>query len=98
LPYISGNVPFFRLIHCAVDDSIIDAYRNRDVVEPGRMEVENRNSCVREENVWEKIAKLWNDEEFEPHTLILPDIHPYEFQTSEQLTFDKVKQLSPRNT
>jgi hypothetical protein len=88
-------VPFLRLIHCVVDDSIKDGYRNRDMVQPGRMEIENRNSSVREENVWEKIATLWNDEEFEPHTLILPDLHPYEFQTSEQLAFDKVRRLSP---
>jgi hypothetical protein len=50
----SGNVPFLRLIHCVVDDSIVDAYRNRDMVQPGRIEVENRNSSVREENVWQK--------------------------------------------
>jgi hypothetical protein len=59
------------------------------------MEDKNRNSSVREENIWEKIAKLWNDEEFEPHTLILPDIHPYEFQTSKQRNFDKVRRLPP---
>jgi hypothetical protein len=84
-----------RLIQRVVDDSIIDKYTNRDMVQTERMEIKNRNSPVREENVWEKIAKLWNDEEFEPHTLILPDIHPYEFQTSELFNFDKARRLSP---
>jgi hypothetical protein len=66
----TGNAPHLRLIHCVVDDSIKEDYRRRDIVQPGRMEVENRNSSVRPENVWEKISKLWNDVTFEPDTLI----------------------------
>jgi hypothetical protein len=30
----TGNVPFLRLIHCVGDDSIIEAYRSRDMVQP----------------------------------------------------------------
>jgi hypothetical protein len=44
---------------------------------------------------WEKISTLWNESECEPETLILPELHPYEFLSSEKLTFDKVERLSP---
>jgi hypothetical protein len=59
------------------------------------MEVENRNSSVREEKVWEKIANLWNDREFAPETLYLPDLHPHEFLFPELLTYDKVELMLP---
>jgi hypothetical protein len=47
------------------------------------MAVENRNSSVREETVWEKISTLWINLEFELDTLIIPGLHPNEFQTTE---------------
>jgi hypothetical protein len=90
----TGSLPYLRLIHCIVDDSIKNDYKNRDRVEAGRMAIENRNSVVREENVWEKIANLWNNPNFEPETLIFPDLHPYEFQTSQKLSFDQVQLMS----
>jgi hypothetical protein len=79
----TGNVPHLRLIHCVVDDTIKDYYRRRDNLQPGRMAVENRNSSVREETVWEKISTLWINLEFELDTLIIPGLHPNEFQTTE---------------
>jgi hypothetical protein len=91
----TGQVPYLRLTHCVVDDSIKEAYLNRDTIQPGSMEVENRNSSVREESVWEKIANLWNDREFEPETLCLPDLHPHEFLFPERLTYDKVELMLP---
>jgi hypothetical protein len=75
----TGKIPYLRLIHCVVDDFIKQAHQDRNNTQPGRMEVENRNS---EKNVWEKLSDLWNNPEFQPETLCLPDLHPHEFQPS----------------
>jgi hypothetical protein len=90
----TGKIPYLRLIHCVVDESIKPFYIARYDTQPGRSDVENRNSSVRELNVWEKIANLWNDENFEPDTLVFPDLHPFEFVSSEKLSFDKVEKLA----
>jgi hypothetical protein len=95
----NGNVPFLRLIHCVVDDSIIRRVPTLGYgptrTDGGR---ESKFFCWRRKRLGKKKLHFGNDEEFEPYTLILPDIHPYEFQTSEQLTFDKVRRLFASNT
>lgn len=71
----AGNPPYLRLIHCVVDDSVKEHYRRRDTIHPGRIVVDNRNSCVREEYVWEKISNLWNDREFNNSLFLLRNRH-----------------------
>jgi hypothetical protein len=54
-------------------------------------EMENGKSSDLEESVWEKVSSLWNDSQFEPETVILSGLHPYESLSPETLRFDKVE-------
>ena len=91
----SGKYPYLRLIHCVIDDTIKEAYIRRNDLEPGRMQVENRNSSSREKSVWEKIADLWNDKDFAPSTEgDLEDLH-FDFFDPIAIPFDKVSSMTP---
>jgi hypothetical protein len=38
-------------------------------------------------------SNIWNHSGFEPATMILPGLHPSQFQTSEKLSFERVEGL-----
>ncbi|KAG7347941.1 hypothetical protein IV203_016646 [Nitzschia inconspicua] len=86
----TGKDPYLRLIHCIVDDSIKESFRND--IQPGRMSIENRN---REKTVWEAIADLWNDPGFAPVTEGgLAELH-FDFIPSIAVPYEKVSSMNP---
>lgn len=90
-----GKYPYLRLIHCIVDDSIKESFIKRNDIQPGRMEVENRNSSNREKTVWEQIADLWNNPSFAPVTEGgLTELH-FDFIPSISIPHEKISSMNP---
>ncbi|KAG7363562.1 hypothetical protein IV203_026923 [Nitzschia inconspicua] len=88
----TGKDPYLRLIHCIVDDSIKESFIKRNDIQPGRMQIENRN---REKTVWEAIANLWNDPGFAPVTEGgLAELH-FDFIPSIAVPYEKVSSMNP---
>ena len=79
----NGDIPYLRLIHCIVDDTIKPKFLRRNVPKT-RQEIDARNSPIRESTVYEDIASLWNSKEFNPES----------FMTSCHESFTEVKDLS----
>ena len=83
-----------RLIHTLVDhDEIKAKFLNRLNLPAGRSSVENREQ-IRATNVWHLMATKWNDKDFEPETVSLPEVHT-DFSFSEQIFHLDVENLTP---
>jgi hypothetical protein len=64
-----GQLPYLRLIHCLLDDDVKDKWIHRN--DPKTIQqIDARNSTAREENAFEAIARLWNDQNFKPKTTV----------------------------
>jgi hypothetical protein len=82
------------LIHTLVDhDEIKAKFLNRLNLPAGRSSVENREQ-IRATNVWHLMATKWNDKDFEPETVSLPEVHT-DFSFSEQIFHLDVENLTP---
>lgn len=89
----TGNIPILRLIHCIIDeDRNKRAYLVREKLSSSRMQVENRNSVVREPNVWELMTDSFNDPGFNPETEVAAYMHS-DFSQSISLDYDLVKHM-----
>jgi hypothetical protein len=56
-------------MHCLLDDDVKDKFIHRN--DPKTIQqIDARNSIAREENAFEAIARLWNDENFNPRTTV----------------------------
>lgn len=91
----TGKYPYLRLIHCIIDDNIKESYLHRNDFDTTRMQVENRNSVVREKTCWEKISDLWNNPEFLPCTEGgLKELH-HDFIDTIEVPHSKVAAMIP---
>jgi hypothetical protein len=65
----SGEIPYLRLIHCIIDDTIKAKFLRRNHAKT-RQEIDARNSPMRESTVYEDIAYLWNSDDFNPQSFL----------------------------
>ena len=91
-----GKYPHLRLIHAIIDHNEIKrAYLDRLDVPSGRMALENRNTVeARSGNVWEMVAKKWNDPLYLPVTSVKEHTH-FDFSCPLALSFESVSTLKP---
>lgn len=69
-----GLLPWLRLGHVLVHDSVYSLYQDKDRWE-GRAGTDGRNSDLRPQQWFEKAEEVYNDESVTFDTLILPDLH-----------------------
>jgi len=93
----TGSLPYLRLIHCIIDDRIKPAYLKRNDLSANRLAVENRNSVLAQSSVYSLIADLWNDNDFEPETESIADLHD-DFILPQTITFEKVASYAAANS
>jgi hypothetical protein len=87
-----GSIPYLRIIMSLTEDDIKSEFikhgRNKT-----RLELDARNSEVREKTVYELIAERWNDENYNP---VVPSFMVHEdFRCQTDCAYEKVKLLSP---
>lgn len=88
-----GNYPALRLIHCITDvDSIKRAYIDREKIPMGRLHLENRNSDLCEDTVWDMIADKFNDPTFNPDSEVCADMHS-DYKKSFVIAYEQVKDM-----
>jgi hypothetical protein len=64
-----GQLPYLRLIHCLLEDDIQEKWIHRN--DPlSIQQIDARNSTARAENVYELLARRWNNELFNPTTTV----------------------------
>ena len=99
---VAGNwnaTACMRLIHTLIDDNdnnnniIKSKFLNRLILPAGRASVENREQ-IRATDVWHLMADRWNNQDFEPETESLPDLHP-DFAVSDTIFYFDVASLTP---
>lgn len=69
-----GLMPWLRLGHVLVHDSVYELYQDKDRWE-GRAGTDGRNSDQRPKQWFEKAAEVYNDETITFDSLLLPDLH-----------------------
>lgn len=89
-----GVTPYLRLIHCIIDDSIKSKFLHRNNPK-SRLEIDARNSPVRELDVYEDISNLWNSPSFNPTTKIT-NCHE-DFSSSIDVGYEIIKDFSAAN-
>ena len=88
----STDVPFLRLYHTLVDDSLRAAF-GKAYAAKTREELDGRNSSLFQ-TFYEKASNHFNDPNWIPHSLILPDLHE-DYTTSRPLPLN-VAPLTPK--
>ena len=78
----SSNIPFLHLYHTLVDDSIRAAF-GKAFAAKTREELDGRNSSLFK-HFYEKASKHFNNPNWIPNSLILPDLHE-DYSTSQPL-------------
>ena len=63
-----GNLPWLRMIHCILKDTICPIYVNRDSV-ASRQLLDSFSSPYRQATVYKLIADRWNNPQFNPFTI-----------------------------
>jgi hypothetical protein len=77
------NNPILRLIHTLDKTEIRRAYMERHDLSNERIILDNMKSVEkREETVWEKVANMWNNENFSLMTMALSPKLSMQFVTS----------------
>jgi hypothetical protein len=85
-------VPQLRMFHCIVDDSIKAKFLRRNDA-PTRRQLDSRNSDTRALTVWEEIANMWNDKDFNPVADTI-DSHP-DFYEAIDISYEAVAKFMP---
>ena len=88
----SSDVPFLRLYHMLVDDSIRSAF-GKAYAAKTREELDGRNSSLFQ-SFYEKASNHFNDPNWIPHSLVSPDLHE-DYTKSRPLPL-KVAPLTPK--
>ena len=88
----STDVPFLRLYHTLVDDSLQAAF-GKAYAAKTREELDGRNSSLFQ-TFYEKVSNHFNNPNWIPHSLILPDLHE-DYTTSRPLPLN-VAPLTPK--
>ncbi len=90
-----GNNPILRLIHTLDKTEIRRAYMERHNLSNERIVLDNMKSVEkREETVWQKMANMWNNENFSPMTMALSPKLSRQFVTSWVITFDSCSEYA----
>jgi hypothetical protein len=87
-----GSVPYLRLIMSLTEDDIKEKYILHGINKT-RLELDSRNSDVREKNVYELIAERWNDEKYNP--VVPPFMVHEDFRCPTDCAYEKVIGLAP---
>jgi hypothetical protein len=85
-------VPQLRMFHCIIHDSIKPKFLRRNDA-PTRRQLDSRNSDLRPLTVWEEIANMWNDKDFNPVAETI-DSHP-DFYEAIDISYDAVAAFVP---
>jgi hypothetical protein len=84
-----GNNPILRLIHTLDETEIRREYMGRHDLSNKCIVTNNMKSVEkREETVWQKMANMWNNENFSPMTMALSPNLSMQFINSWVITFD----------
>ena len=78
----SYDIPYLRLYHTLVDDSVRGAFREAFTVKT-REELDGQHSALYKD-FYEKAAGRFNDKEWVPNSLVIPDLHE-DFKRSKPL-------------
>ena len=78
----SNDIPFLRLYHTLVDDSVRGAFGEAFAVKT-REELDGRHSALYKD-FYKKAADRFNDKEWVPNSLVVPDLHE-DFKRSKPL-------------
>jgi hypothetical protein len=87
-----GAVPYLRIIMLLTEDDIKEEFIKHGMNKT-RLELDARNSEIREKTVFELIAERWNDENYNP---VVPSFLVHEdFRRPTDCSYEKVKDLLP---
>lgn len=70
----SNDVPFLRLYHCLIDDSLRSKFAKSFTVKT-RQELDGRNNQGLYRNFYDELAEKFNDKTWVPVSLALPNLH-----------------------
>jgi hypothetical protein len=87
-----GKAPYLHLVHVLLEDDVRNAYLCRADAQT-RLQLDSRNSEIREPIAWEMIADRWNDATFNPFTRV-SDCHS-DFAVSIDCSHPAVSTLTP---
>ncbi len=91
-----GHDPILCLIHTLDETDICRTYMNWHDLSNERLVLDNAKSVEkREETVWEKMATMWNNENFAPLTMELSPKLSTHFVVSRVIAFDSCSELTP---
>lgn len=70
----SNDVPFLRLYHCLIDDSLRSKFARTFSVKT-RQELDGRNNRTLYRDFYDELADKFNDKTWVPSSLAIPDVH-----------------------
>jgi hypothetical protein len=82
----TSDIPYLRLMHCFLDESIRAAYRLHCFP--------NNRKAKGNHDIFNTIANKWNNQQFNPNTTMIPSLHS-DFCTSKSLAYELIADLPP---